>query len=79
MTIMKQQVNIHIAKAHLSELIQKARLGDEIIIAKDNKPVAKLIALYPAKHERHLGSAKGLFSLSKDFNEPLEDFKEYTK
>ncbi|TAK73046.1 MAG: type II toxin-antitoxin system prevent-host-death family antitoxin, partial [Gammaproteobacteria bacterium] len=35
------QVNIHIAKAHLSELIQKAMLGEEIIIAKDNKPVAK--------------------------------------
>lgn len=72
------QVNINVAKAHLSELIQKAMLGEEIIIAKDNKPVAKLTALYPEKHKRHLGSAKGLFSLSKDFNEPLEDFEDYT-
>ncbi len=75
---MTQQVNIHVAKARLSELIQKAMLGEEIIIAKDNKPVAKLTALYPVKHERHLGSAKSLITISKDFNEPLEDFKDYT-
>jgi prevent-host-death family protein len=73
------QVNINVAKAHLSELIQKAMLGEEIIIAKDNKPVAKLIALHPEKHKRHLGTAKGLISISKDFNEPLEDFKDYTE
>lgn len=72
------QVNIHVAKAHLSELIQKAMLGEEIIIAKDNKPVAKLTALYPTKRERHLGSAKGLFTLSKNFNAPLEDFEDYS-
>lgn len=71
------QVNIHVAKAHLSELIQKAMLGEEIIIAKDNKPVAKLTALHPLKHKRHLGSAKGLFTVAEDFNEPLEDFKDY--
>lgn len=71
------QFNIHAAKAHLSELIQKAMLGEEVIIAKDNKPVVKLVALRPVKHARHLGSAKGLFTLAKDFDEPLEDFKDY--
>lgn len=77
--IIMKQVNIHVAKAHLSELIKKAMLGEEIIIAKDNKPVVKLVALHPAKHKRRLGSAKGLFTMAKDFNEPLEDFDEYTK
>jgi prevent-host-death family protein len=69
------QFNIHTAKAHLSELIQKAMLGQEVIIAKNNKPVAKLIALRHIKNQRYLGSAKGMFTLSKDFDEPLTDFK----
>ena len=72
------QVNINVAKAQLSELIQKAMMGEEIIIAKDNKPVAKLTALYPVKRKRRLGSAKGMFTLSKDFDAPLQDFEDYT-
>jgi len=73
------QFNIHIAKAHLSELIQRAMLGEEVIIAKDNKPVVKLTALQPLKQKRQIGSAKGLFEISPDFNAPLTDFDEYTK
>jgi prevent-host-death family protein len=71
------QFNIHSAKSHLSELIQRAMLGEEIIIARDNKPVVKLTAFPSLKHARHLGSAKGLIEISEDFDEPLEDFKDY--
>lgn len=71
------QFNIHIAKAHLSELVRRTMLGEEIIIAKDNKPIARLTALHPIKRKRHLGSAKGLFKLANDFNAPLTDFNEY--
>lgn len=73
------QFNIHIAKAHLSELIQRAMIGEEVIIAKDNRPVAKLTAFQPPKFKRHLGSAKGLFTIAKDFDAPLDDFNEYTE
>jgi prevent-host-death family protein len=73
------QFNIHAAKAHLSALIQKAMLGEEVIIAKDNKPVVKLIAFHAAQGKRYLGSAKGLIKISADFNKPLEDFKDYTE
>lgn len=73
------QFNIHAAKAHLSELVQKAMLGEEVIIARDNKPVVKLIPLRSLTQKRHLGSAKGLFTISKDFDEPLEDFESYMK
>jgi antitoxin (DNA-binding transcriptional repressor) of toxin-antitoxin stability system len=73
------QVNIHMAKAHLSELIQKALLGEEIIIARDNKPMVKLVALRKAKNQRTLGLGKGLITMSPDFNEPLDDFKDYEK
>lgn len=73
------QFNIHVAKAHLSELIQKAMLGEEVIISKDNKPVVKLTALHPVRHQRRLGSAKGLFTMADDFNKPLDDFEDYMK
>jgi len=73
-----KQFNIHEAKARLSELIQKAMLGEEVIIARDNRPVAKLIALRPAKQRRKLGSAKGkILYIAPDFDAPLEDFKDY--
>ena len=72
------QVNIHVAKAHLSELIQKALLGEEVIIARDNKPLVKLIALtQPATRTRRIGLAKGQVTLSPDFDSPLDDFRDY--
>ncbi len=73
------QFNIHIAKAHLSELIQKAILGEEVIIARDNKPVVKLVALRAPKRKRRLGTAKGLVTMTPDFDLPLDDFKDYEK
>jgi len=75
-----KQFNIHEAKARLSELIQKAMLGEEIIIARDNKPVAKIVALRPLKTRRKLGTAKGkVLYIAPDFNAPLDDFKDYTR
>ena len=73
------QVNIHVAKAHLSELIKKALLGEEVIIAKDNKPLVKLVRLQPAKKSRRLGTAKGQVKIAADFDELPEDFKDYIK
>jgi len=72
------QVNIHEAKTHFSKLIKKAMNGEEIIIAKGNKPVAKLINIPQIHHKRKIGSAKGKLTISPDFNKELEDFKEYT-
>lgn len=71
------QFNIHIAKAHLSELIQKALMGEEVVIARDNKPLVKLTALTPFNKKRRLGTAKGLITMTPNFNDPLDDFKEY--
>lgn len=71
------QFNIHIAKAHLSELIQKSLLGEEVIIARDNKPMVRLVAIHPQKHQRKIGIAKGLIAIAPDFDEPLDDFGDY--
>ncbi|MGH8728194.1 MAG: type II toxin-antitoxin system Phd/YefM family antitoxin [Burkholderiales bacterium] len=69
---------IHEAKARLSELVEKAMLGEEIIIAKGNKPVAKLTALQRQKKPRVLGSAKGkILYIAPDFDAIPEEFKDY--
>jgi antitoxin (DNA-binding transcriptional repressor) of toxin-antitoxin stability system len=72
------QVNIHEAKTQLSKLIQAAINGKEVIIARGNKPVVKFEVLAEAKAERKIGNAKDLLVfMSDDFDEPLDDFKEY--
>jgi len=70
------QYNIAEAKAHFSELIEKAVLGEEIIVAKDNKPVAKIVPLRPAKRKPGTGKGQIRF-LSADFDAPLDDFGAY--
>jgi prevent-host-death family protein len=64
------EVNIHQAKTHLSKLLERVALGEEIIIAKAGKPVAKLSPLN-TKSKRVLGSARGEFTVPDDFNDPL--------
>ena len=72
------QVNIHEAKTQLSKLIQAALNGREVIIARGNKPVVRLEVLPQARSSRKIGNAKGLIlSMADDFDEPLDDFKEY--
>lgn len=44
---MKSQVNVHEAKTHFSRLLERARAGEEIIIAKDGVPFARLVPLAP--------------------------------
>ena len=72
------QVNIHEAKTHLSRLIQEVQTGEEVIIARGNKPVAKLVPLDAGKPERRLGGLKGMvIEMAEDFDEPLPDFAPY--
>jgi prevent-host-death family protein len=71
------QVNIHEAKTNLSKLIKKVVNGEEVIIAKGNKPLVKMVLIESNKPKRKLGSAKGKLVISKDFDAPIEDFKEY--
>ena len=72
------QVNIHEAKTQLSKLIQAALNGRQVIIARGNKPVVRLEVLPEARSNRKIGNAKGLIlSMADDFDEPLDDFREY--
>ena len=64
-------VNIHAAKTQLSRLIERAGAGEEIVIAKAGKPVAKLVAL-GAGQKRPLGLLAGR-KIPEEFYEPLPD------
>jgi prevent-host-death family protein len=74
---MKQTVNIHEAKTRLSQLIQQVEDGDEIIIARANKPVARLIAYQQKPDKRRLGEAKGMVEIMPDFDQLPDDFMEH--
>ena len=66
-------VNIHQAKTHLSKLLERAALGEEIVIAKAGKPVARLVPFEKPKIQRVLGTAKGDFVVPEDFDAPLPE------
>jgi len=73
------EVNVHQAKTHLSKLLERVALGEEVIIAKAGKPVARLVPIKDRKQKRPLGLAKGEIFASEDFDAPLppdieEDF-----
>jgi antitoxin (DNA-binding transcriptional repressor) of toxin-antitoxin stability system len=74
-----QQVDISVAQTQITELLQSALQGEEIIITRDNHPILKLIQVSSQPKRRQRGSAKGQIWMATDFDEPLEDFKEYTE
>ncbi len=61
------QVNIHEAKTNLSRLIDDVEHGEEIIITRHDRPVAKLV-VFSSKMTRKPGSMKGKIHMSEDFN-----------
>ena len=69
------QFNVAEAKAHLSTLVRRALQGEEVVIARDNTPLVKLVPV--GVQTRTPGSAKGRVRVSADFDAPLDDFDEY--
>ncbi|HLY44166.1 MAG TPA: type II toxin-antitoxin system Phd/YefM family antitoxin [Stellaceae bacterium] len=66
-------VNIHAAKTHLSRLVEAAAAGEEIIIAKSGKPVARLCPLAAPPQRRKLGILDGKLRLPDDFDTMCEE------
>ncbi len=64
-------VNVHEAKTHLSRLLKSVAEGEEIIIAKAGKPIARLAPVAGRSRRRVLGTDKGRFAVPEDFNAPL--------
>ena len=66
-------VNIHEAKTQFSKLIARVEEGEEIVIARDGTPVARLVAMRPRTVKRIAGRDRGVFSVPDDFDAPLPD------
>ena len=66
------EVNVHEAKTHLSRLLLRVAGGEEIVIARAGKPVAKLVPV-ESKPQRLIGQDDGLFDIPDDFDAPLPD------
>jgi prevent-host-death family protein len=65
------QVNVHEAKTHLSKLLTRVAAGEEIVISKAGKPVARLVPLKQKVKQRTPGLDSGLLSVPDDFDSPL--------
>lgn len=74
-------VTLEHAQKHLPQLIEQLQPGDEIIITRDNSPVAKLTGHGKANGApRRPGTLRGtVLYMAPDFNAPLDEFKEYSK
>jgi prevent-host-death family protein len=64
-------VNVHDARTNLSRLLARVEAGEEIVIARAGKPVARLSPVVTARGERALGADRGLFEVPDDFDSQL--------
>lgn len=70
-------IDIHQAQKQLVELIDRVIAGEELIIAKNDQPLAKVTAIKKIRKPRHFGSAQGLIIIADDFDAPLEELEDY--
>lgn len=66
------RISIHEAKTHLSRLLRRVACGEEIVISKGDRPIAKLVPFSPSRR-RELGRDQGLFSVPANFDDPLPE------
>jgi prevent-host-death family protein len=71
--VAKKIVNIHEAKTHLSRLLSRVEQGDEIVIARSGRPIARLLPFSTNSTKRVLGGARGQVWIAEDFDAPLAD------
>lgn len=65
------KINIHQAKTHLSRLVDRAAGGEEIVIAKAGKPLARLVPYIKSSQPRRPGSMRDKIRVKKNFDQPL--------
>jgi prevent-host-death family protein len=73
---MSKMVNIQEAKGKLSSLVARAEAGEEVVIARANKPAVRLVPVISRKRRR-IGEAKGLVKIPRDFDTLPDDFMEH--
>ncbi|MBK4722718.1 type II toxin-antitoxin system Phd/YefM family antitoxin [Azospirillum sp. YIM DDC1] len=68
-----EPINLYDAKTNLSQLVDRAAAGEEIVIAKSGRPMARLVPLRRRTSPRPLGLARGQAALEENFDAPLPD------
>lgn len=66
-------VNIYAAKTQLSRLVDRVNEGEEVVITRHGRPVARLVPMLEDRPKRRLGTLRGRVSMSEDFDAPLPD------
>ena len=67
------QIAIAEAKSHFAELIRKAERGENIVLTRYGKAVARIVATVPTKKPSMIGCLKGQITVPDDFNDPLPE------
>jgi len=68
-----ETVTIHVAKTTLSQLLARVEAGEEIVLARGKRPVARLVPFHPGPTERRFGALRGVVTIGPEFFEPLPD------
>jgi prevent-host-death family protein len=68
-----QSVNIYEAKTHLSQLVDRAAAGEDVIVSRNGKPLVRITRLQPPKRRVKLGVLKGKLKVPAGFDAPLPD------
>jgi prevent-host-death family protein len=74
---MARNVTIGEAKTNFSKLVRRAEAGEEIVVRRGLEPVARIVPLRQRDRVHGFGSMKGEIRVREDFDEPLEDFRDY--
>ncbi len=70
---MTLRVNVHEAKTHLSRLLARVEGGEEVVIARAGRPIARLVPISERPDRRVAGTARGKITITPDFEAPLPD------
>lgn len=73
---MSEQVNVYEAKTRLSQLLEKAAAGDEVVIARNGKPMARLVPFQRGSRTSTFGALRGQIWMAPDFDETPEEILE---
>ena len=72
-----QKVPVQEAQTHLLDLLNAAIQGETVLIVRDDQQTVQLVPVSEGKKRRKAGSGKGVITMSEDFDEPLDDFRDY--
>jgi prevent-host-death family protein len=66
-------INVHAAKTHLSELLARVEAGEELVLGRAGRPIARLIPFQPSIARRRFGGWRGRVWIADDFDAPLPE------